>query len=487
MGGPEVPNPPRGKLTTHPLPQIKSNPSQQPSLTLSSDSKSARLTPAHLWEGKFSHCEIDPQVAVQARSFFAQRPTSTSTHNQNPNLEQDAPLLESQGKLQEAIWLYAETGQPEDSRKSQRLKEELRAILSEGNYTVSPKQLGGTVPKKHLIFNRGVEGVFKDGRSNPDMPWSNPNAEVAAFLLDDLLLDTHLVPMTVFREIDGIPGTVQVFMQNAETAKPEIILAPHFPALAYLDHLIGNSDRKLDNTLFLPHLNRIVAIDNGNSFHSDFHCLDSVSVQTYLQDTPKITQKLLRIQPHDLDSSLAQVLSQNELDYLKDSVQSLQRNMKSAQCKLKIHPQRLSQTQLARLNVFGPGAHCYLPPPEQLNEDKHSIKILHSLHALDPGKTYEYTLTTRGEWNLIEIVQPQLKTIYETQVAQGRAVLVAGNLKIVGPGRYQYNLQNKTLMFPFLKIHNDYAKLLGRRLRALFLQELGHDGEFVEPNLTPLF
>lgn len=86
------------------------------------------------------------------------------------------------------------------------------------------------------------------------------NPEVASYVIDQKL-GTNLVPITVERELNGVPGTMQLFVSDADKAR----LTPNTDSVGFFDFLIGNHDREHN---YLTVQGRPVFFDNGLAFQS---------------------------------------------------------------------------------------------------------------------------------------------------------------------------------------------------------------------------
>jgi hypothetical protein len=98
--------------------------------------------------------------------------------------------------------------------------------------------------------------------------------EIVAYKLNQLM-DLELVPVTVLRELDGRPGSLQIWMQAAidrrqltdydrldllEGLEDEIMQARIFNAL------IADRDRSEEGYLLLPRESRLLLTDNTRAF-----------------------------------------------------------------------------------------------------------------------------------------------------------------------------------------------------------------------------
>ncbi len=116
-----------------------------------------------------------------------------------------------------------------------------------------------------------LHAVYKPARGERQL-WDFPHRtlhfrEVATYELD-LALGFGLVPATVLRDGPLGPGSVQVFvdvagrrLSGAEQRK----LSPHLLAMAALDALANNADRKSAH-LLVTEEGRLLAIDHGLTF-----------------------------------------------------------------------------------------------------------------------------------------------------------------------------------------------------------------------------
>ncbi|MBF0207870.1 MAG: hypothetical protein HQK53_13380 [Oligoflexia bacterium] len=171
---------------------------------------------------------------------------------------------EVQFKLQEAIWICAESG---DVARVASLKAQLEGILRSNNYLVWPKPtgMGGAAPKVILKYYdpttfqlNGIEALFKKEQQGYERN-SDPASEEAAYKLDELL-NIQMVPMTVQKNLVnnnlggagvlnvapalptnvsvGDRGSVQYFVRlglnNVPLPPSQLTLNPHFLVLPAL-------------------------------------------------------------------------------------------------------------------------------------------------------------------------------------------------------------------------------------------------------------
>lgn len=166
--------------------------------------------------------------------------------------------------LQERIWELKKAGQVDEARAL-----EMQAIetLRVGKI-VARDEIGSGMNKPQLVtFSDGTQGIWK-AHSNIS---SNSRAEVAATLVDRHL-GTNMVPVTVYREVDGVKGSVQLKVGKLKDGS-KFIDDPEVTNL--FDSLIGNFDRHRGNYL-ITEKGQIVAIDNGVSFREDMLKYDNI-------------------------------------------------------------------------------------------------------------------------------------------------------------------------------------------------------------------
>ena len=142
--------------------------------------------------------------------------------------------------------------------------------------------MGRVVYSSNAVFLLQMEGadpthpaeplraIYKPARGERPL-WDFPPRtlhlrEVAAYLVSAALTD-GLVPATTLRDGPHGPGSVQLFIHAAESAGlvPPAAVEEHLRALAALDVLINNADRKSAH-LLLGDDGRLRGIDNALSF-----------------------------------------------------------------------------------------------------------------------------------------------------------------------------------------------------------------------------
>ena len=155
--------------------------------------------------------------------------------------------------------------------------ERTREVLSEGALEVHgriPDSSNATLLVTARLGADEVLAVYKPERGERPL-WDFPpglwRREVAAYELD-VLLGTDCVPLTIARDAEYGPGSVQrwVHEEGVEhylTLRGEDRLAEWFRALAAFDVVANNTDRKSGHVLLED--GRCWAIDNGLCFHVD--------------------------------------------------------------------------------------------------------------------------------------------------------------------------------------------------------------------------
>jgi hypothetical protein len=186
----------------------------------------------------------------------------------NSLLEPTEKLL-AEGKYQEAVWLLEETGSMEEAKE---LKEFLEEYLSSGNFKAHKKNLGGATDKTLLVFDNGIQAIFKadSWKLSDPISWfygnnnlADAKSEIAAYKMDQLL-GTNLVPLTIPFTLHGIPGSLQYFVKDTSSGGSTWLYT--FRTLKLFDYVIGNMDRHGNNWLSSNNSLRLVAIDHGLSF-----------------------------------------------------------------------------------------------------------------------------------------------------------------------------------------------------------------------------
>lgn len=184
-------------------------------------------------------------------------------------------------RLQEALWLSLEEGNP---GRAEQFRNELDRTLNRGNYRIEMRRVGGVTDKAILVFDNGVEALFKpEGDLTDDLRAANAHSEVAASELDQLW-DLRIVPMTVLRRVvlNGarVTGSAHYFFQDGVSTPPapqppyrpaNLPQTPDFATMQVFDFITGNSDRyNGGNWLNWDNYNRVIALDHAFAFRQFF-------------------------------------------------------------------------------------------------------------------------------------------------------------------------------------------------------------------------
>jgi hypothetical protein len=225
-----------------------------------------------------AYCALNPEhlaAEISDQSYVTQN---------SQKLDSKIHSYLERGNLQEAIWLLEQI--PARKSDTEHWKTHLHHVLTTGHFDVQDSAVGGANPHKQLLeFEHGIQALYKPNITEADSQYHftvDYHAEVAAYALDQLL-KLGIVPMTVERTIDGIPGSLQYFVKKLTECTRDCLHARGFVKMKLLDYLIGNLDRKMANFLYCPAENRIVAIDHGIAFKT-FVCGSE-------EDLPKLLKK----------------------------------------------------------------------------------------------------------------------------------------------------------------------------------------------------
>ncbi len=147
--------------------------------------------------------------------------------------------LESKGKKTAATKLKAKTAH--DLKNAEVLE---RVEVDES--------IGARNRPLFLELAGGVRGVWKKANKKT-------LKETIAYRFDQAL-GANMIPLTVERKLDGVPGVIQTFVRETDGA--ELTYSPE--TLKLLDFLMGHFDRQPVN--YLTAKGRVIAIDNENTF-----------------------------------------------------------------------------------------------------------------------------------------------------------------------------------------------------------------------------
>ncbi len=154
---------------------------------------------------------------------------------------------------------------------SGRIIDDIEMYLKTQKFEIvsSPDHGGNMDDTFFVIFDNGQKAVWKIHR---ERWYSNYRAEILAFELSESW-GFKLVPITVEKEVDGLKGSVQLYVYSEYFISEE----KQLNKLSAFDFLINNRDRvhesyellKKSHNYFTDKKGKIVAIDNGISLAGD--------------------------------------------------------------------------------------------------------------------------------------------------------------------------------------------------------------------------
>jgi hypothetical protein len=161
------------------------------------------------------------------------------------------------------IWDLAKKGSKE---KAQELEIEVAFVL-ENKEPLKIFPLSSHPGVQVFEFENGIKGIFKKGSGEKE----HAGSEVTTYLIDRML-GLDIVPITVFRKHGEEIGSLQLFVESDGRAYRGRAFkkAKDFPEgeslkIDFLDYLIRNTDRHIENALFNKTRNKLIAIDHGYS------------------------------------------------------------------------------------------------------------------------------------------------------------------------------------------------------------------------------
>lgn len=167
------------------------------------------------------------------------------------------------------------------------------------------------------IYEKAGRGEGKFRRHYRDSAWF----ELAAYRLSRLL-GMQSVPPTVKREMDGVIGTLQAWVENSlsERERSEKKLSPpaslewvrQYQEMWFFDNLIFNEDRNQGNIL-LDQKWKMWLIDATRAFRPHGRLLNPGLIKTCNR---KILERLRSVDPEVIKESLRDVLTHFELEAL---------------------------------------------------------------------------------------------------------------------------------------------------------------------------
>ncbi|MBT3984246.1 MAG: hypothetical protein HOE90_23020 [Bacteriovoracaceae bacterium] len=175
----------------------------------------------------------------------------------------------------------------------------------------------GTTMPEIATFDDGTRAIRK---------WNDPQEEVAAYILDREL-GLEMVPATIMKVEDGMPYSLQRWVEDADMAKTRyehaivsgvdpaslgLVRGSANPNLRFFDFLIGNSDRNLKNFLINPD-GTLVAIDHGGAFGKAARKRDVPSLDELIPDKA-FYDKIVGLEEQRLRSLLGEHLSDDQIE-----------------------------------------------------------------------------------------------------------------------------------------------------------------------------
>lgn len=167
------------------------------------------------------------------------------------------------GNLQEIIWQLREAGAEQQS-------EELTLLLQdtlENALIVKTENIGvGRTGAQLVEFANGLRGVFKTANDDTD----KYIREVMVYNFDRLI-GTNVFPLTTLRVINGMEGSMQLFMENSASLSNMLInpldgAVPGISNAKTLKLLTLDSDTISPENYMFTTAGRIVAIDGSRAF-----------------------------------------------------------------------------------------------------------------------------------------------------------------------------------------------------------------------------
>jgi hypothetical protein len=157
--------------------------------------------------------------------------------------------LVAQHLLQEAAWELQKQGRSDEAR---RMTDGLEWLMRHDPVTGKAHIQGSTAFE--IVLQSGVRGVWK--------PFSEQGEREIACSNLDRLFDFGMVPLTVERTLNGVPGSLQYFVRDLEASKAG---PPFSPELLFFDYVTDQDDRDMN-----PPGRKIdgseILYDNGDGF-----------------------------------------------------------------------------------------------------------------------------------------------------------------------------------------------------------------------------
>ncbi|HSF16717.1 MAG TPA: hypothetical protein VLK65_14305 [Vicinamibacteria bacterium] len=217
-----------------------------------------------------------------------------------------------------AIASFAFASQPWAERST-----EVEQILAKGEVTsIKPLGEGRNDPKKLTLSLDGstLSGLWKPiERGKKEWAWESYQAEVAAYELDKLL-DLRMVPPTVVRTVDGVPGSLQLWVDGCRLfadVRDETPAEPErwerqISRMKVFDNLISNWDRS-DRDYLVDSGWGIVLIDHSQAFLSTNE-LSPNPDQIPERFDKRLVEEIRALEPDALRFKFGRLLMERQVD-----------------------------------------------------------------------------------------------------------------------------------------------------------------------------
>jgi hypothetical protein len=174
---------------------------------------------------------------------------------------------------------------------------------------------GANKPKKVTLAKQGrtVDGVWKPIKRGPrEETWESYQAEVAAYELDKML-GLYMVPPTVEREIQGLKGSLQLWVEGSRSFQDAKAEAPGGVAwdrtmsrMKTFDNLISNWARS-DRDFMVDSEWNVLLIDHSQAFLST-NQLNAKPDQVPAIFDRRLMERLRSLQPEMLSMRFGRLL-----------------------------------------------------------------------------------------------------------------------------------------------------------------------------------
>jgi hypothetical protein len=207
---------------------------------------------------------------------------------------------------------------------------ELKEFLSQAE-VIDSRYLGrgSTRPRLVVLEKNGQQrrGVFKtvesEGDPSADEAADRYQHEVAAYRLDRRL-GLHLVPVTVLRDLDGLRGSLQTWVEGAvdqeaaeayelDLYKTEIT-GRQLALGEVFDALIGNQDRRASDVLCLVSGESLFLIDHSRAFSTSAELAWKEGQGLSLE--PRLAERLRSLDRESLEEDLGELISDRQIEAL---------------------------------------------------------------------------------------------------------------------------------------------------------------------------